>query len=303
MTDPAESMVELGHASTPTPWTEIGRSEVSAERVHRFLIGTRDGAEESTPLRHAPLSFALVLRRGHGPEVAISPKAFGIHGGHDIELLAPILVGQHYVVSARVERIYRKTGRSGPMTVIERRVRIDDQQGQTTGIITDRQVLRWKPSAGGIPVRSRSTKQPGPSGTTAALPQVDQDLEVGEIVGPWSRKGPTREEISGWADALRDREPLFHDRGRSDALGYADLVVPGPMQSAFVDHLLAAALGQWRATRLNMTFRQSLLADERLEIEATVVEAEGESRTAEIVIRNAASGETTSVGTATLARK
>ncbi len=300
-------MVEARSEAMPTVWVELERSMVTPERVRHFVRGAAGTEVVARNFETAPLSFALVLRRGHGPEAAISPRAFAIHGGHDIEMHAPIRVGETYIVRARIERIFRKTGRSGAMTIVERRVRIHDRRDDLASEITDRQIVRWKPTPGD----SRTdTRQPSPAHPHAAVrapaatsPAIfDESLEVGESLGPFRRQGPKRLEISRWADALRDRETLFHDRDGSHALGYADLVVPGPMQSAFVDHLLHTQLPDWQTTRLNMTFRQSLLASEPLEIEGIVVDSEGDARTLEILIRNAVSGETASVGTATLKR-
>ncbi len=305
MNPSTDSMIEPGHSPTPTPWVELQRTEVTAERVRRFLRGAAPEIDVPDNPRHAPLTFALALRSGHGPELVLSPYAFSIHGGHDITQYADILVGSTYTVRARVERIFRKTGRSGPMTMVERRVLIHDEHGDITTEITDRQVVRWRPTAATAASAGSSTPtvtEPDDATPQAPVGDLDQNLDVGEVIGPFHRRGPRRTEISGWATALRERETLFHDREGSQALGYRDLVVPGPMQSAIVDRLLAATLDGWQTTRLNMTFRQSLVANEPLEIDTIVVDAERDTRTLDIVIRNSSSGETASVGMASLHR-
>ncbi len=301
-----DSMIEPGHDPTPTPWVELQRTKVTAARVRRFLRGAAPEIDVPDNPRHAPLTFALALRSGHGPELVLSPHAFSIHGGHDITRHADILVGNTYSVRARVERIFRKTGRSGPMTMVERRVLIQDEHEDITTEITDRQVVRWRPTAATAasadssprPVTEQDNATP-----QAPVADLDETLDVGDLIGPFHRRGPGRTEISGWATAQRERETLFHDTEGSLALGYRDLVVPGPMQSAIVDRLLASTLDRWQTTRLNMTFRQSLLANEPLEIDTIVVDAEGHARTLDIVIRNASSRETMSIGMASLHRR
>lgn len=299
-----DDMVTVAGEPVPTPEIELERSLVTAERVRRFLACATPGTNVAASPAEAPLSFALALRRGHGPEVAISPDAFAIHGGHDIALHAPIAVGEEYAVSGRVERVYRKTGRSGPLTIVERRVWIRGRRPTPVVEIADRQIIRWKPQAGDRRIASRQgdgtrekTSEPIP------VPPAGAALEIGDSVGPYGRRGPSAGEISGWADTLRDREVLFHDRSGAQALGFEDLVVPGPMQSAMIDHWLALAAPDWRATRLHMTFRQSLLAGEALTIEAVVVDGDAEQRTLDVLVRNAESGETTSTGAVILQRR
>lgn len=307
MAGPTEPMVILHDGPTPTAWTELDRSTITVERVRRFLRSAAMGGEPPARAEVAPLSFSLALRRGHGPEVSLSPHAFGIHGGHDIAMHIELVVGETYTVSGRVERIFHKTGRTGPMTMVERTVHILDQQGRLAVEIGDRQIVRWKPEAGGARTTMRPSapqsvphrQDPVPTGPGL----LGASLEIGDTVGPFRRHGPKRLDISRWADSLRDRETLFHDRAGSQALGYDDLVVPGPMQSAFVDSLLGAKLPDWRIVALSMTFRQSLLASEALEIEGIVVDAVRDERTLDIVVRNPLHGETASVGTALLRRR
>jgi hypothetical protein len=294
-----EAMVAIGTGPLPTPEIELERSTVTAEQVRRFLRSAAPG--EATATATAPLTFALALRRGHGPEAAISPRAFAIHGGHDIEMHAPIAVGETYVVSGRVERVYAKTGRTGPLTVVERRVWIRDAAGRPAAEIADRQIVRWKPQGDEASSPGRRREQRRKVADEAIpTPPAAASLELGDAIGPYRRRGPTAAEISGWADTLRDREVLFHDRRGARALGFEDLVVPGPMQSAFIDRWLAAAAPAWQATRLHMTFRQSLLAGEALAIEAVVVDGDDRRRSLDVLVRNADSGETTSTGTVVL---
>ncbi len=300
-------MLEFSGGSLPTPTVEIERCTVTAAQIEEFLrrIDPEEAAAESPP-RAVPITFSLALRREHGSGVTISPRAFAIHGGHDIESHSPLWPGHRYVVSASVEEIFEKTGRSGAMMIVVRRVWIHEDSGRLAATIRDRQIVRWRPDA---PPAAYPRRAPPPDplrGSTSEItiePGFATDLDLGSVIGPFRRRGPTAEEISRWADTLRDREVLFHDPIGSRQLGYADLVVPGPMQSAITERLLSQQLPNWRAVRLDMTFRQSLLATDPMAIQGVVVDSDDDRRICDIIIRHAATGETTSAGTMTLLRR
>ena len=307
---PNEGMIEFAGDSLPTPPIEVERCTITAERVADFLRHTapQGGVADRLPA-FPPISFALALRSEHGPGVTVSPRAFAIHGGHDIALHTALRVGAAYKVLSAVERIFEKTGRSGPMTIVERRIWIEESDGILAAEIRDRQVVRWRPDTpfGHHPRSAVSSPATIASeyadGLSAEHSRQHHDLDLGAVLGPFHLRGPEAEAISDWAASLCDREVLFHDPAGSRDLGYADLVIPGPMQSAFVDHIVASLLHDWRAVQMNMTFRQSLLAGDPMAIQGIVVDAAADRRTCEIIIRHAATGETTSTGTMTLARR
>lgn len=287
----------------PTAEIEIERTTVTREALDRFVGSATLPATRRWISGVAPLSFALALRRDHGPGASISPRAFAIHGGHDIQDHSPIVVGETYVVSGSIERVFAKTGRSGILTIIERRVWIRDVRGPLAVEMTDRQIVRWRPD-----VDQPSTSRDGTSSGAHELTHQEEfasrgsepPLDVGDPLEPLLHPGVSAPQISAWADALRDREVLFHDRSEARRLGYDDLVVPGPMQSAVVDCWLRQAAPAWRPRRIHMTFRQSLLAGQPLRIDAVVVDTEADRRTLDILIRNSGSGDTTAAGTVEL---
>ena len=289
---------------TPTAEIEIERSVVTPRQLGQFLRAANPGYQSgAAPQTTAPLSFALALRRSQGPHVAIAPEAFAIHGGHDLELHHPIRVGGEYSVRGRVDEIFEKTGRSGPLTVIARRVRIIDAEGTPAVIIRDRQIVRWRPSARGAD--SLAAEHPHGSPGGSEIPStpplaVNPELGVGSIIGPIERRAPSAGNISSWAGALRDREVLFHDEAESNKLGYRGLVVPGPMQSAFIDDMLRSKLPAWTLTALSMTFRQSLIAGDGISIHAVVIEADDTRRVCDIAVESRETGETASAGVAEL---
>ncbi len=288
----------------PSPEIELERATITAPQVRRFIsaAGPSVGGEAVDP-GTVPLSYALAIRRGHGPELRVSPDAFGIHGGHDIESSRPLRIGGEYAVLGRVEGVFEKTGRSGPLTIVQRLVRLVDQQGEQVVSIRDRQILRWRPQRGAATAATESRDaDSSASNATSWAGCEDADLEVGTSVGPLLRPGPSADQISAWASSLRDRETLFHDQAGSRRLGFADLVVPGPMQSAFIDHMLRIYLPDWDLRGLSMTFRQSLIAGDRLSIHGVITDADADDRTCDIVIENDGTGETASIGVAHLRR-
>ena len=145
---PPLSMVQLDEPP-PTRPVEISRTEVSQEHITAFLAQVAGNQPiNTTSGKRAPLSFALALRAGHEPEIRLDAKAFAIHGGHDLQLHQPIIAGKLYIVTGNVEKIYEKTGRSGPLTVIERIVSIRDDSGALATEIRDQQIVRWRPARG-----------------------------------------------------------------------------------------------------------------------------------------------------------
>jgi len=133
---------------TPTAEIEIERSVVTANQVDQFLRAANPVHQSGSPSPStAPLSFALAMRRSQGPHVAIAPQAFAIHGGHDLQLQHPIRIGGEYSVLGRVAEIFEKSGRSGPMTVVVRRIRIVAPDGTEAVTLRDRQIVRWRPTA------------------------------------------------------------------------------------------------------------------------------------------------------------
>ena len=65
---------------------------------------------------------------------------------------------------------------------------------------------------------------------------------------------------------------MFTDSAFARALGYADVIVPGPLQSALLEAFLHEYLPGWTLGRLSLTFRVSLIAGEPITLAAVVVE-------------------------------
>jgi acyl dehydratase len=131
------------------------------------------------------------------------------------------------------------------------------------------------------------------------------DLEVGALLGPERRLAPAAAAIAVYAQSLGERESLFTDRAFARSLGYADVIVPGPLQSALLEAMLRRHLSGWTLRHLSMTFRISVLADEPIALAAVVVERhlrhDHTALTCDLSLENR-DGERAALGTAELYR-
>jgi len=275
---------------------EVGRVSVTQGMLHGYA--QRCGDSDAGDFATAPVSFALTLlslRRRESEDVRIAAGAFAVHGGHEIEQLEPIRSGNTYVVWSSITEVFEKSGRSGLLTIIARRSDIDDLAADArVASITEQQVVRW---AQARPQRSRPPRQ-----SLREVPTVvfTGEPAVGDELSRTVRRCPARPGITSWAEHLQEREPLFSNLSEARDRGFADLVVPGPMLSAFAAQMLAQALPAWRTRRLSMTFRQSVLAEESILLSAVATERDDCGTLAcDIVIEDAA-GETCAIGAALL---
>jgi len=123
-----------------------GRIEVTTDMIAAYARAVGDEATLAAGCVEAPPTFCLVLRRGFEPELPLPSDVFDVHGGHDLELLAPIRAGQAYAVSARLVDVYEKSGRSGALTVIVREAVVREVDGPVVARIVERQIVRKRPA-------------------------------------------------------------------------------------------------------------------------------------------------------------
>jgi hypothetical protein len=107
--------------------------------------------------------------------------------------------------------------------------------------------------------------------------------------------------VHGYAGSLGGTEPFFSDPSSARRLGFADVIVPGPMQSALFEDLLARRLPTWDLVDLSLSFRVSVVVGEPIALRAIVIElsAEHDHLVADLTLENR-SGDRAAVGTATL---
>ena len=168
-----------------------------------------------------------------------------------------------------------------------------DLRPLTSGL-TDRK-SRVRPGAGS-PV---SEAQMDSSQTLTPLP------EVGDELGPDVRRAPSAVHVAGFADDNHIHENLFLDRDFARSLGFRDIIVPGPMQSACLEQFLRKHLPGWRLESLSVTFRIAVISADLIKLSAVVTEVHTTGSRARLdcdLIIESSDGERTTTGQATLSR-
>jgi acyl dehydratase len=283
---------------------DLGTVAVTRETIRTYADSVGDRETAAGPCVEAPVTFALMLRGAPTPAVELPESSFTVHAGHDITVFQPLRAPGEYRIRARVTDVFEKSGRSGPLTVITRLATIETPRGETAVEISDDQIVRPRPPT--APASSRHAATPrGPICRSMSLGEDEGsvDVEIGAAIGPEIRASPDPEQVRLWSRIQRVREGLFTDPGAARRLGYPDVIVPGPMQSALLEQMLLRRLRGWRIRRLGTTFRVSVIAGETITLGGVVTEwhAEpgGERIVCDLVLENG-DGERASTGTAHL---
>jgi len=258
--------------------TDLGVTDVTRERIRRYAVAIGDDALAAGPCDVAPLGFALAIRGGPIPEVETLPNTLSVHAGHVITAHRPLTAPAVYSISARITDIFEKSGRSGALTVVARRAEIHAADGSAAATIDDQQIVRKRRTA----ADGAAESVPQPSSAAAASFEAPHgepgavnvsDPEVGDVVGPEGRAAPSPAAVAAYAAALEEGGPrFFTDRTFARSLGYHDVIVPGPLQSALLEALLRRQLPGWDLRSLAVTFRVSVIADEPIALSAVIVE-------------------------------
>jgi acyl dehydratase len=127
--------------------SEHGPVTVTADMVAAYARAVGDDVALARAGEEAPALFCLTLRHDMMPDVQLPPGMFGVYGGHDLELFAPVRVGGVYRSAARIVDVFRKSGRTGVLTVVVREVTIRDDDGQVVARVRERQIVRARPDA------------------------------------------------------------------------------------------------------------------------------------------------------------
>jgi hydroxyacyl-ACP dehydratase HTD2-like protein with hotdog domain len=190
----------------------------------------------------------------------------------------PLTAPATYSIHARITDVFEKSGRSGALTVVARRAEIRAADGSAVATIDDQQIVRKRRTpvdGAAAPTPHRSTPAAdgydAPHGEPSAVNASDP--EVGDVVGPEGRAAPSPAAVTAYAAALEEGGPrFFTDRTFARSLGYDDVIVPGPLQSALLEALLRRRLPSWDLRSLAVTFRVSVIADEPIALSAVIVE-------------------------------
>lgn len=272
---------------------------LTAEDLQRYqhaagLIAA-DGAGE------VPLGFLFATRGEVLPDPRIAEGVIGVHGGHLLRVSGPLTLPLRVRPVARIERIFEKSGRRGLLTVIARSTTLLGEDGQALCLIEDHHILRRPPAV------VRPDPSPAPAPPKAPTPPLRtsfaavEALEPGETIAVEHRRAPDASAIRRYAEPFAGGDPLFTDGELARRVGFDDVIVPGPLQSALLEALVTCALPTWRLHQLACTFRISLLAAEAMTLSAVVTELDPTAATLhlDLTIENAA-GERAATGSAVL---
>jgi acyl dehydratase len=271
---------------------ELGSADIGPAVVQRYWRSI--GLPESTSGEQLPLGLALALRGGPIPGIELETGTVSFHAGHTIIAHQPF-VGGTYRVRARISDIFEKSGRSGALTVVVRSAELCSEDGAPVVAIREQQIARWN-TAGGAGHLAHAGAVSGPSASQGA----DDVIDVGATIGVERRPAPTAAIVRAYGASLGGSEPFFSDADFARGLGFADVIVPGPMQSALFEALLARNLPGWRLAELSLTFRVSVIAGEPIVMSALVVERDQAGAVvADLTLENS-SGERAATGIARL---
>lgn len=128
-------------------------------------------------------------------------------------------------------------------------------------------------------------------------------VQLGDEIGPLRRRAPEAAQIAAYMSAGRFTEPLFVDEAYAQALGFAGVIAPGPMLTAFLEQFVRAALPGWQLEALSTTFRVPTPAGSEVELRGAVTEhhemIDGERLVCDVVVAHA-DGTAAVTGTARL---
>lgn len=260
---------------------DLGSVDVSVDRLRQYAAAVGDDILSRGPWHVAPLGFVLALRGGPLPAVELPANTVSVHGGHAITSHRALIAPGVYRLQARVAGVFDKNGRSGPLTVIARRAEIRAADGSLVATVDDQQIVRWRAEPAAplppIPAPREDALHSEADETLHAAASAEpaaggSDLEVGALVALQRRSAPSASAIATYAQNLAGGEPMFTDSAFARALGYTDVIVPGPLQSALLEAFLRERLPGWTLRRLSLTFRVSLIAREPISLAAVVVE-------------------------------
>lgn len=199
-------------------------------------------------------------------------------------------------MQARIAEIFDKSGRSGPLRVIVRAADLCARSGPVVIAIREQQIVRWH-RRGAPPAPDREAHGSGEGGAGVA----DTNLDIGATVASVRRHAPGAPLVRAYASSLGSPEPLFVDSAAAREIGFADVIVPGPLQSTLFEALLVEQLPGWHLDSLSLSFRVSVIVDEPIALRAVVTElAPRQDRLAVDLTLENRHGEAAAVGTATL---
>lgn len=130
-------------------------------------------------------------------------------------------------------------------------------------------------------------------------------FDVGDLIGPERRRCPAAERVRAYAERHDTHEALFVDPAFAARMGYRDVIVPGPMQTAFLEQFLRRHFRGWHLEQLGTTFRIAVVTGDTITMSGVVTEVhrqpDGVRVVCDLLIENS-DGERATTGQATLRR-
>lgn len=116
---------------------------VTAEEIREYASFTEEPIVEDEAGLLAPPSFVLRMRgKRFMPRNLPDLGRSGFDAGKDMELGAPVRVGDVLTTVSTVHDLYEKTGRSGRMSFLVLRSVITNQRGEQVAVIDQRMMFR-----------------------------------------------------------------------------------------------------------------------------------------------------------------
>lgn len=285
---------------------DLGTRVVTPSAIRDYAESVGDLELARGACDQAPAGFALALRGGPTPAVELAADTVSVHAGHSIEMRRGLLAPGSYRLRSRIADVFEKNGRSGPLTVITRHAEIVDADDVCCVAIEDQQIVRWRPpTSAGVHAAQPSAVADDIAVARSADGMIEDPPEVGTLVGAEQQAAPDPLAVDRYARRLAGAEPLFVDSDYARTLGYGDVIVPGPLQSALLERMLRRRLPRWRLYGLSLSFRVSVIAAEPILLGAIVVEHHlqptAESLICDLWIESGAS-DRAAIGTAELHR-
>ena len=155
-----------------------------------------------------------------------------LHGEQEFEMHRPIRPGETFVCRSRVTDIYEKTGRSGAMGFVVRETAVTDRANEIVATI--------RSDHGGAAMKYART-------------YLD-DVKVGDELPPVV-KGPLQQiQLTRYAGASGDFNPIHQDHEFAKAAGMSDVFAHGMLSMGFVGQLVTDWAGAGNVRKLGVRF-------------------------------------------------
>lgn len=202
---------------------ELGLVEATEGRVAAYLRAVGNGlpiyadAGLVPPLYAAAASLGLLLR-----ELAL--PAGTVHSLQETEALAPIPIGQQLRATASLERPRVRAG----LKFLTATCGVHTPEGRCA--MTSKSTVMLTENAPAGEPRERRQARPPAGGKAGTLPVVSRTI--------------TQERLTAYALASGDDNPLHLDAAFAATTQFGGIIAHGMLTLAFVDQMMAAALGR-----------------------------------------------------------